>query len=206
MILGDACLRLHGNNAYLQIKQKDKEFVYHLYNQFKSIGIVGAPQIELQSIIKPSGNTRISYHFMTYTLSFFTVAYGHFIQNGGLWPVQRDGKNIKIIPHNIGEFLTPIALAYWISGDGSYCKRFHFVVICTDSFTLTEVNILRSALLDNFGIDSTQILSGNKAKDKFRIRIPKREIPKLQALVKDIMPPMTRYRIGLPQNHSLPDS
>jgi len=163
MILGDACLRLHGNNAYLQIKQKDKEFVYHLYNQFKSIGIVGAPPIELQSIIKPSGNTRISYHFVTYTLSFFTELYSK-------WYVQRDGKNIKIVPHNIGEFLTPIALAYWISGDACYCKRFHFVVICTDSFTLTEVNILRSALLDNFGIDSTQILSGNKAKDKFRIQ------------------------------------
>jgi hypothetical protein len=52
-------------------------------------------------------------------------------------------------------------------------------------------------LLDNFGIDSTKILSGNKAKDKFRIRIPKREVPKLQALVKDIMPPTMRYRVGL---------
>jgi hypothetical protein len=70
MILGDACLRLHGKNAYLQIKQKDKEFVYHLYNQFKSIGIVGAPPIELQSIIKPSGSTLLSFRYLYSTFLY----------------------------------------------------------------------------------------------------------------------------------------
>jgi len=32
------------------------------------------------------------------------------------------GKNIKVIPENIGDLLTPIALAFWLSGEGYFEK------------------------------------------------------------------------------------
>jgi hypothetical protein len=55
---------------------------------------------------------------------------------------------------------------------------------------------LRSVLLQNFHIESTRNVK-NKAKEQYLIRIPKREVAKLQALVSDYMTPSMRYRVGL---------
>jgi hypothetical protein len=44
---------MHGKEALLKIHQKDKEFVYHLFNLFKPLGIVGAAPRENKSIINP---------------------------------------------------------------------------------------------------------------------------------------------------------
>jgi hypothetical protein len=43
MILSDGslCLPPHYKNAYLKIEQKDKDLVFHLYDLFKPLGIVG---------------------------------------------------------------------------------------------------------------------------------------------------------------------
>jgi hypothetical protein len=79
-----------------------KTRVDYLYDYFKPLGIVGAPPKESKSIIKPSGNTRISYGFATFTLPFFTNLYSQ-------WYKQIDGKNIKTVPNNIDQFLSPIA-------------------------------------------------------------------------------------------------
>jgi hypothetical protein len=66
-----------------------------------------------------------------------------------------------------------------VSWDGSYNKRDHCIEMATNSFTLAEVKLLCSVLLNNFGIESTINSAGNKSKDQYRIRIPKRELPKL---------------------------
>jgi hypothetical protein len=93
--------------------------------------------------------------------------------------------------------LTPRALAFWLSGDGAYDKRDGVVTICSDNFTPEEVEHLRSVLLENCGIESTRILAGNPNKSKYRIRIPKREIAKLQNIVADLIPSSMRSRVGL---------
>jgi hypothetical protein len=49
MLLSDAYLRIpaQAKDAHMQIGQKDLAFVQLLWDQFNSIGIVGAPQREL---------------------------------------------------------------------------------------------------------------------------------------------------------------
>jgi len=69
--------------------------------------------------------------------------------------------------------------------------------MATNSFTLAEVKLLCSVLLNNFGIESTINSAGNKSKDQYRIRIPKRELPKLQGLVQPHILSMMAYRVGL---------
>ncbi|CAJ0755108.1 3626_t:CDS:2, partial [Entrophospora sp. SA101] len=128
MMLSDGSLRIHGKDAYLQIGQKDKEFVYHLSNLFAKIGIVGAPPIECKSIIKPSGNLRISYLLTTFTMPYLTELHSECYR-------KVEGKNVKVIPSNIDSLLTPIALAYWLSGDGSYCQTTGRITIATNSFS-----------------------------------------------------------------------
>jgi hypothetical protein len=36
------------------------------------------------------------------------------------WFTLIDGKAVKRLPNNIDDFLTPIALAYWVASDGSF--------------------------------------------------------------------------------------
>jgi hypothetical protein len=145
---------------------------------------------EVKTIIKPSGNLSIAYRFATITLAFFTELQSR-------WYKKVNNKNIKTIPDNVEEELTPIALAYWLPGDGYYHQTQGSIVIATNSFTPDEIDLLRSILLKKFHIDSTRI-AANKSKGQYMIRIPKREVPKVQELVKPHIPPTMAYRVGLP--------
>jgi|SRR6266511_1526416 hypothetical protein len=80
-------------------------------------------------------------------------------------------------------------------GCGSFNKTQGIIVRYTDSFTPAQVYTLRSVLLDRYGIESTRC-AHVKAKDQYRIRIPKRMVPKLQQWVNPFIPSMMAYREG----------
>jgi hypothetical protein len=104
---------------------------------------------------------------------------------------------MKVIPANIGDLLTPIALAYWLAGEAHYHQRDGVITIATNSFTAVEVDQLRATLLNNFNIESSRNSAGVKGKEQYRIRRPKREVPKVQALVKAHIPESMGYRVLL---------
>jgi len=128
------------------------------------------------------GGVNKAIRFFTYALPCFNELYEIF------YP---DGK--KIVPLNIGELLTALSLAYWISDDGSFNKLYRAVILCTNGFSKEEVNLLINVLNSKWNLDCTINKSGNG----FVIRIPSSSLPILQALLKDIMPPMMLYKIGL---------
>jgi hypothetical protein len=187
VLLGDGCIALHGKGARLQFMQKDREFIEDLYSKFELVGIVGGGPKPWSYTHKLSGNTHSAYQLKTFTLPFFLDLHTE-------WYKQVNGKFIKILPYNIGEWLTPKALAYFIACDGTYNKLRGCIHLCTDSFTLDEVNLLRSVLLERFGIESTINLANRV---QYRIRIPKDQVLKLQALIKNIIPLSMAYRIGI---------
>ena len=81
-------------------------------------------------------------------------------------------------------------------GCGSFNKTQGIIVRYTDSFTPAQVYTLRSVLLDRYGIESTRCAQ-NQAKEQYIIRIPKREVAKVQHLVKPHIPSIMAYRVGL---------
>lgn len=99
----------------------------------------------------------------------------------------------KIVPTNISSLLTPLGLAYWISDDGSLNKRQGSVVLNTQGFTREDVELLATTLNDKWDLKCTI----NKERNGFIIRIPKKSLPILHGLLKDIMPSMMLYKIGL---------
>jgi hypothetical protein len=192
MLLGDAYLhKKHwpNSNAYLLVEQKDAEFLQYIWDQFNTLKIVGASPRTRTRLEKRTGNTFSATYFVTLTLPLLT-------EFRKLWYLNIGGKNLKVLPKDMTDLLTPIALAFWCASDATFCKRYGVVVICTDSFTSDEVDILRSILLAKFDINSTRILNGS-GREQHRIRIPKASIPTLQSLVAPHMPPTMRYRIGL---------
>ena len=77
-------------------------------------------------------------------------------------------RNVKIIPSNIADLLTPVALAYWLAGDSHYSKRDGCIEIATNSFSSAEVDILRGPLQQNLNIESSRNVV-NKAKEQYII-------------------------------------
>nr|QVG61587.1 hypothetical protein [Rhizoctonia sp.] len=185
LILGDLFIEKQKSciNVKLVFKQGvvHTEYLQHLYELFGDFcGRV--PKIPSQSPDKRTGKIYESIRFYTFSLPCFLEFYNLFYL---------DGK--KIVPLNIGELLTPLALAYWICDDGSFCKTNRAIIIATNSFSLEEVNSLINVLKTKYNLKCTI----NRQGLSFRIRISSKSIPVLQSLLKDIMPSMMMHKIGL---------
>lgn len=105
-------------------------------------------------------------------------------------------KYVKILPLNIGELLTPIGLALWIQDDGY--RNGNALVLCTECFTKSEVELLISVLRDNFGLTSN--IQERKQKGRhigWRIYIRTENRDKLISLVKPYFVPSMLYKLGL---------
>jgi hypothetical protein len=79
--------------------------------------------------------------------------------------------------------------------DGHFEKNTGGITIYTDSYTPAEVELLQSILLDKYGIKTSHYNNGH-GKEQYIIRIPKREVPKLQALVKPYIAASMAYRVA----------
>jgi hypothetical protein len=85
-----------------------------------------------------------------------------------------------------GELLCPVALAHWIMGDGYYSHG--GLVLCTDSFTISDTVLLMNVLMVKFRLECTLRYHGPN-KTQPRIYIRKESMNKLRALVMPHMDP-----------------
>ena len=97
----------------------------------------------------------------------------------------------KVIPNNIEELLTPLALAIWIMDDGTF--KSPRIRIATNCFKKQEVELLGRALESKFNIKSS--LHYNNA--NYQLYIKKESMPKLKKLVLPHIVPSMLYKLGL---------
>ena len=158
-----------------------EKYLYHLYDLFNEY-CPSLPKLEKSLPDLRTGNIYYSLKFSSYTLPCFNELYDLFYLN-----------NKKIIPKNITDLLTPLSLTYWICDDGSWNKINKYVTICTDSFTLLEVENLISVLNNKFNLKSYKVKNGKN----YRIIIPSYSIYILQDLISSHIPSMMKHKIGL---------
>ena len=178
-------------NAIYAMTLKNHEYIMHYWsNVFNSICTNTVPRPWPNP---NSGKPASQYTFSTRSLPQISSLHK-------LWYVWSDELNkfIKIVPLNIGELLTPIGLAHWIMDDGY--KDGKGVVLCTDSFTLSEVNLLIDVLKLNFGLDAK--IYNRRQKDKplcWRISIKgdSDNAKKLKEIVLPYFIPSMYYKLGL---------
>jgi ubiquinol-cytochrome c reductase cytochrome b subunit len=114
----------------------------------------------------------------------------------------------KVIPENIGELLTPLALAVWIMDDGTWKQP--GVRIATNCFTKEECELLVSVLDLKFNLKCSRsaaqatpwshnfISPGlHKNKNNYQIYIKQESISSLRKLVVPHMVPSMLYKLGL---------
>lgn len=105
-----------------------------------------------------------------------------------------NGKRVKMIPHNIIDYLTPIMLAIWIQDDG------HFdhggIYLNVQGFTSEDVARLVGALYIKWGfVCKVRDVSGKKG--QHRIYIPSAHLTSVRSLVTPYMSHSMMYKLGL---------
>jgi len=126
-----------------------------------------------------AGNPYYGLQFFIRSMPCITELYSLFYLNG-----------IKIVPHNIYELLTPIALAYWIMGDGA--KSLSGLILCTDSYLITDIVWLINVLIIKYRLECILWII---RKNHYRIYIWETSMPSLFNIVSIYMPSSMLYKI-----------
>jgi LAGLIDADG DNA endonuclease family len=176
---GHLALNYKGKNAYLILNQSlaKSAYIYFVFS-FLSHYCQSYPKLSVSYRLgKPSYILRIA----TRSMPCLTELYIKFYAN-----------KIRIIKPSIYNDLTPIALAHWIMGDGSYNGK--GLILCTDSFKIKEVVLLMNVLIIRYNIKCTITYHSKKYP---RIYIGKKYIKLLQEIVLPYMHKSMFYKLGL---------
>ena len=116
------------------------EYIYFLYGLFKIYTLTPPKSTNRKPDIR-TGKIYNSFIFKTRMLPCFNY----------LWDLFYIEK-VKTVPLNISELLTEVGLAFWIMDDGGLGSN-GTLNLHTDSYTLTEVDLLLEVLKCNFDIN-----------------------------------------------------
>ena len=187
--LGDTHLEKRKNGIGTRIifeqSSNNVEYLMWFHNYLASRGYCSNTKPKLQIRIRQKGKVYYQYRINSYTFSSFNWIHGMFYK-------LIDNKYIKIVPLNIGEYLTPLALAIWFMDDGSSLGR--GARIATNCFTLEEVNFLCNVLKIQYNIIATANKCG---KDKGHIiYIHVNSMKLFMNIVKPYLLPSLYYKLG----------
>ncbi|KXN93362.1 Intron-encoded DNA endonuclease aI5 alpha, partial [Leucoagaricus sp. SymC.cos] len=148
LLLGDGHIQRRSLNGNSRFKYGQSSLRKHHYSYFNHVFDLFQPYLSEDFKIKERSFTDkrtkqkyCSVNFTTLSLPCFNL-YRNLFYNS---------ENIKIVPSNIQELLTPRGLAYWIMDDGSLQnKGLH---LNTYNFTIEEVLNLKKTLENMFSFD-----------------------------------------------------
>lgn len=190
LILGDGHIhkKNYNNPLFTQtFGQHSELFAKYVYENFKDFCTPkGLYSYKVQSGLNSPFYQR--YIVRTRSLPIFEEFFNMY------YTVNSLGKKIKILPLDIDNILTPIALANFVMGDGNYHKTKHIFRLCTNNYTKKEVQLLSTIILNKYNIQSSL---EHVRKEQYVLRIRKTEVPLFQAVVKSHIIPSMLYRIGL---------
>ena len=98
---------------------------------------------------------------------------------------------MKVVPYNIYDLLTPVALAHLIMGDGGFKSKGIF--ICTDSYSIQDVVRIINVLIIRYDLKCTL----HKSNENYRIYISRNSVHKVVKIIKPHLIPSMYYKIGI---------
>ena len=153
-LLGDGCISKSGRvPIHFRFKQSviHAEYFFFMYFILENYLTLGSPGFN-QFFDKRYGQTYSSLLLLTNAVSKDKLNLDYLKELFYKWDNENQ-KGIKIIPQNIVDLFSPIALAFWIADDGHFYHNGIF--LNTQSFGEDGVNLLIEALDKNFDIKAT---------------------------------------------------
>lgn len=178
--LGDLYIRQIGKYSRLVFEQKNKEYLFHLYDSFRDFTRT-PPKERLQKRL-PTSDIKSTWYFSTishplihdYRLLFYP-------------------DNKKIIPASLESLITPRSLAYWYMDDGSLHNN--SFSISTAGFTYDENRFLVNTLKSKFNISST-IWGHNTKNNYLSLYILQESSYLFFTLIEPYIVPSMSYKLG----------
>jgi len=186
-LLGDGWgeKRINSTRFHIHCSQKNVEYLMWLHKFLSTRGYCSPIKPKINKQIATKGAIYYSIKIKTWSFSSFNWIYNMFYKN-----------QVKVVPLNISNYLTPLALAIWFMDDGS--KHTSGVLFHTNSFKKEEVELLQKVLMGLYKLTST--LHKKEHKDPSRgylIYIPKRDLPLFISIIESHIVPSMRYKLGL---------
>ena len=171
---------LGGTRICFYQESKHLTFILWLQNFLANRGYCNIRVPESTTRLGEGGKVRKVLRFKTWTYTSFNWIHDIWYSN-----------DIKLVPKNIANYLTPLALAIWIMNDAS--KSSKGFKLCTNSFTFQDCQCLSQVLQDNFNLKSSVKSAG--APNQYFIYIHKESMPLLITIVSPYILPSMKYKI-----------
>lgn len=161
---------------------RHKEYLFWLYTFFYNRGYTSnlKPR-QYTRTIKNKEKIYYGYEFNTFTFSSFNWIHKMFYNKGK-----------KVMPLNIYEYLTPLALAVWIMDDGGWTN--YGIRIATNSFKLKEIELLQDVLKSKYNLETT--IQKIYIRDQYSLYIKKQSVDKLRNIVGPYIHFSMLYKLG----------
>lgn len=108
----------------------------------------------------------------------------------------KNGK--KVLPLNIYDYLTPLALAVWIMDDGGWANS--GIRIATNSFSLKEVELLNDVLKSKYNLETT--IQSIWKENQYSIYIKKESVNNIKNIVGPYIHSSMLYKLGPSNTYS----
>lgn len=191
-LLGDGFAERHGKGTRICFQQEGTHSAYLLWSHkyLSDLGYCTPILPKITNRLGTHGKIRQILRFKTFTYSSFNWIEDCFYSTGL-------NKRIKIIPSCIDEYLTPLALAIWISDDGA--KLSSGIKLCTNSFTKAENLFLCELLFKKYNIKATIQLSGGISQNlttQYIIYLHKSSMKTLANIILPYIHPSMKYKLN----------
>lgn len=189
--LGDTHLEKRQNGLGTRIifeqSNNNVEYLMWFHSYLSTRGYCSKKIPDLKTRIKKHGIVAFHYRINSYTFSSLNWLHSMFYVYNKV-----TNKYVKIIPSNIEEYLTPLALAIWFMDDGSKLEQ--GAKIATNCFTYDENIFLCKILKNKYNLNVT---IHNAGKNKgYNLYINKNSMSTFSGIVKPHMLPSLHYKLG----------
>lgn len=172
-----------GNGTRISFSQEaiHKEYLLWLHNLISNLGYSTPNLPKIQTRLGLGGKLRYVIRFHTFTYSSLNWIHDLWYVNG-----------VKCVPKNIGEFLTPLALAIWIMDDGGRVGK--GLKFSTNSFSYEDCLLLSNVLFDKYNLRTSVQSAG--VENQYIIYVFKESMPALRELVQPYIVSSMLYKLG----------
>lgn len=185
-LLGDSYVEKHkvgkGTRISFYQESSNNDYLLYLHSLIANLGFTNTNIPKITTRLGNKGKIRKIIRFHTWTYDQFNIIHK-------LW---YNSNNKKILPNNLKDYFTPLALAIWIMDDGGKINT--GLKIATNNFTLKEVEYLQILLKDIYNIDSSIHKTGTI--NQYNIYIKSTSMPLLVNIVKPYIIPSMKYKFG----------
>lgn len=183
-LLGDAHAekRNGGLGTRISFYQESTHVSYllWLHSLLANRGYCNENKPQVQTRLGSKGVVRKVLRVHTWTYTSFNFIHDLFYQD-----------KIKRVPVNIGEYLTPLALAIWIMDDGAKVSK--GLKLATNSFSYADCLLLIEVLHFNFKLKASVQSAG--VPNQYNVYIWKESMPRLREIVSPHIIKEMKYKI-----------